>query len=167
MEKIEVTKHCRILDKYIFFLKGPLCQWHKALMKENGIEYNCCEQYMMYQKAILFKDYDTATKILLSSIPREQKDLGRQVKNFNQTIWDKEKENIVFNGNYLKFSSHEYLKQYLYDTYPHQIVEANAYDKIWGIGMFQDDPNVLNTNIWGQNLLGKTLMKVRLTIFGK
>jgi ribA/ribD-fused uncharacterized protein len=41
------------------------------------------------------------------------------------------------------------------------IVEANKYDPIWGIGMFSDDRNLLRTELWGQNLLGKAIMKVR------
>jgi ribA/ribD-fused uncharacterized protein len=41
------------------------------------------------------------------------------------------------------------------------IVEANKHDPIWGIGMFSDDRNLLRTELWGQNLLGKAIMKVR------
>lgn len=161
--KIEITDHCRILKNYIFFLKGPLCQWWKSSIKEDSIVFNCCEQYMMYHKAILFKDDEVAAKILLSDEPREQKELGRSVKNFDEKIWNKNKEKIVYNGNYLKFTQNEDLKEYLIDTNPYELVEANRYDKIWGIGMFAYDDNILNTSKWGQNLLGKTLMKVRNT----
>ncbi len=159
--KIEITEHCKILKNYIFFLNGPLCQWYSSKFIENGITFDCCEQYMMYQKAILFNDEETANKILNTSKPREQKNLGRQVKNFDQKIWDEHKENIVYQGNYLKFSQNEDLKEYLIDTFPYMLVEANKYDKIWGIGMFAYDPNILDTSKWGLNLLGKTLMKVR------
>lgn len=161
MSKIEFSEHCRILKNYIFFLNGPFCQWWKSKFMENNIEYNCCEQYMMYQKAILFKDESTAKKILESKEPREQKRLGRLIKNFDEKIWDQHKEKIVANGNYLKFSQNEELKEYLCDTYPYTLVEANKYDKIWGIGMYMNDPNILDTSKWGKNLLGKTLMKVR------
>ena len=167
MNKIEITEHCRILKNYIFFLNGPLCQWWKADMKEGSITFNCCEQYMMYHKAMLFKDEETATKILLTEKPREQKELGRTVKNFNEKLWSANKEKIVYNGNYLKFTQNEDLKQYLIDTNPYELVEANKYDKIWGIGMFAHDENILNTSKWGQNLLGKTLMKVRSNFISK
>lgn len=163
--EINLTKHCRILDKYIFFLNGPLCQWFKSDMKEDGILFNCCEQYMMYHKAMLFNDEETASKILLSSEPREQKSFGRQVKNFNEIVWESQREQTVFKGNYLKFTQNENLKEYLKRTSPYILVEANKHDRIWGIGMFQDDPNILNIDRWGLNLLGKTLMKVREQIF--
>jgi ribA/ribD-fused uncharacterized protein len=145
----------------LFFLNGPLCQWWKSKFVENDIEFNCCEQYMMFKKAMLFNDKEIAKKILATKEPREQKKLGRIVKNFNQDIWDQHKENIVKEGNYLKFSQNEDLKEYLIDTYPYELVEANKYDKIWGIGMFAHDPNIHDTSKWGQNLLGKILMKVR------
>ena len=161
MSKIELSEHCRILKNYIFFLNGPFCQWWKSKFMENDIEYNCCEQYMMYQKAILFKDEYTAKKILESKEPREQKRLGRLIKNFNEKIWDQHKEKIVANGNYLKFSQNEDLKEYLISSKDYTLVEANKYDRIWGIGMYMNDPNILDTSKWGQNLLGKTLMKVR------
>lgn len=161
MNKIEITEHCRLSKNYLFFLNGPLCQWWKSKFIENDIEFNCCEQYMMYHKAMLFNDKETANKILNTKEPREQKKLGREVKNFDEHIWDVAKEKIVKNGNYLKFSQNEDLKEYLCDTYPYELVEANKYDRVWGIGMFAHDPNILDTSKWGQNLLGKTLMKVR------
>lgn len=161
MNKIEITEHCRLHKKYLFFLNGPLCQWWRSKFIENDIEFNCCEQYMMYHKAMLFNDKETANKILNTKEPREQKKLGRLVKNFDQKLWDIAKEKIVKEGNYLKFSQNEDLKEYLCDTYPYTLVEANKYDKIWGIGMFSHDPNINDTSKWGQNLLGKNLMKVR------
>jgi len=167
MNKIEITEHCRILKNYIFFLNGPLCQWWKANIVEDDITFNCCEQYMMYHKAMLFNDKEIASKILAAEKPREQKNLGRSVKNFNEKIWNENKEQIVYNGNYLKFTQNEDLKEYLKDTNPYQLVEANKYDKIWGIGMFAHDENILNTKIWGKNLLGKILMKVRDTFITK
>jgi predicted NAD-dependent protein-ADP-ribosyltransferase YbiA (DUF1768 family) len=31
--------------------QSPFSQWHSAWFTIDGIEYNCAEQYMMYQKA--------------------------------------------------------------------------------------------------------------------
>lgn len=160
-------KYCRIDDKYVFFLKGPLSQWWKSNMIEFNIKYNCCEQYMMYQKALLFNDIISANKIIISSDPSEQKNIGRKVKNFNDILWNEYKSSIVEQGNYLKFSQNNEMKEILLATGDKILVEANGCDRIWGIGMFDDDPNLLNTELWGENLLGKALMKVREKIKSK
>ena len=158
---LELTKHCRIVGNNVFFLKGPFSQWWQAEMEEDGIVFNCCEQYMMYRKAMLFGDEVTAQKILAATEPREQKRLGRIVRNFRPEIWDKRKKEIVFRGNFLKFTGNESLKQYLLSTGDLILAEANKHDRIWGIGMFSDDRDLLRTELWGENLLGKILMQVR------
>lgn len=55
-------------------------------------------RYMMYQKAILFKDSAIAAKILKTTSPKEQKALGRQVSNFDNDIWFENRERIVRDG---------------------------------------------------------------------
>ena len=48
--------------------------------KSNNIEYNCAEQYMMSEKAKLFKDEETYQLILKESVQAKIKKLGRQFK---------------------------------------------------------------------------------------
>ncbi|KAL2053630.1 hypothetical protein ABVK25_005932 [Lepraria finkii] len=45
------------------------------------------EHYMMYQKAIVFKDPEIADNIMLEPDPRKQKALGRKVNNFDNEKW--------------------------------------------------------------------------------
>ena len=117
---------------------------------------------MMAQKALLFKDQETFEKIMNSKIPKEIKELGRQVKNFSSEIWNKKKFEIVTNGNIAKFSQNEKLKSFLLNTKNKILVEASPYDTIWGIGMSEDDKDILDENKWkGQNLMGKAIMKAR------
>lgn len=155
----------KITNKYIFFWDGIYSQWRIAPMIIDGVQYNCCEQYMMHQKALLFEDYDTARQILRTEIPREQKELGRKVKGFDKDKWDSVCMGIVYKGNYAKFTQNEILKGELIATGDRILVEASPYDKIWGIGMGEDDENIEDPSKWkGLNLLGWTITLVRQEI---
>ena len=51
---------------------------------------------------------------------------------------------------------------HIFKTENRTIVEASPYDKIWGVGLLEDDPLILDEKNWkGLNLLGKALMEVR------
>jgi len=151
------------MEKFEFFWKGPLSQWKKStFVDKNAIEYNCAEQYMMYQKAILFHDFETAKLIFNTKHPREQKDLGRKIKNFNQIIWDQHKFDIVYQGNFFKFTQDHLLLDNLFKTKGKTLVEASPYDSIWGVGLAEDNPKIMNKENWrGENLLGYILTKLR------
>ena len=123
--------------------------------------YYCAEQYMMAGKARLFKDNETLKLILMNKDPAKIKSLGRKVKNFNEQQWKDNREKIVEQGNFYKFSQNNDLKEILLKTGKKELVEASKYDAIWGIGMFYNDPNIKDKSKWGLNLLGNCLMKVR------
>ncbi|MFW5962440.1 MAG: NADAR family protein [bacterium] len=152
-------------DEYVFFFKqrSPFSQWYFAdFTDEKGITFNCCEQYMMYKKAMVFDDPKIGRTILNANHPSRQKKLGRQVRRFSQEVWEYLREDIVYEGNLLKFSQNQELKKLLLKTGDRKLVEASPYDKIWGVKMSMDDPNILNKDKWrGLNLLGKALMEVR------
>lgn len=159
-----MNKEYKIVDNYLFFLTGWLSQWYKSEFNEFGQRFVNCEQYMMYSKARLFNDAEVAAEILIAKNPAEHKQLGRMVRNFNQELWNKYKFDIVYRGNYLKFSQNEELGNLLKATGNYELVEANKEDMIWGIGMYDDDPNLMKKELWGENLLGKALMNVRQDI---
>ena len=159
--------------KYLFFwghqpsndgsiTKACLSQWWMADFKIETDTYCCMEQYMMAEKAKLFEDKEILEKIMVSKHPKQIKELGRKVKNFNEEIWEKKRYSIILNGNYAKFLQNKNLKQFLLQTKNRVLVEASPYDKIWGIGMSVDDKHIDNPLEWnGQNLLGFALMEVR------
>lgn len=153
----------RVTDKYVFFWGGVFSQWAKSTFKDvNGEQFTSCEQYMMYKKAELFNDKDTAIKILATNDVKKIKQLGREVKNFNNDVWDAEKLKIVISGNVYKFTQNESLKAELLKHKGKTFVEASPQDRIWGIGLHYDDDVVLDPKQWkGQNLLGIALTKVR------
>lgn len=139
-----------------------LSQWWKCTFMENQILFCCAEQYMMYKKAMLFKDFEYAQKILFSKDPKKMKEYGRVVRGFDENIWNEEKCNIVLRGNILKFSQNEELYRFLIGTKNKILVETSPYDKIWGIGMRKSEEGIFEPSKWkGLNLLGFILMDVR------
>lgn len=166
-----------IVEKYHFFYSNSniLSQWYPVKFSDDkGRVFSSAEQYMMYQKALLFKDTETAARILRNNSPAVVKKLGRAVQNFDEEIWKKKRSAIVTKGNYLKFSQNPELKSQLITTHPKLCVEASPTDAIWGIGMSAQ--NAVNRILagevdakgqpknWGENLLGKALTRVRLML---
>ncbi|KAF9631845.1 DUF1768-domain-containing protein [Lasiodiplodia theobromae] len=150
----------------VFFFKadaefGFLCQWYRGYFVHEGITFNCAEQWMMWRKAKIAGDEATASNILKTKDPRMQKSWGRKVKGFDEQKWDGIKRNIVEEGNYMKFTQNENLKKLLLDTGERELVEASRFDRVWGIGYSAANALYVEKEEWGQNLLGKALMRVR------
>lgn len=152
--------------EFFFRSRSPFSQWYISQFKVDGIKYWCMEQYMMAEKARLFKDSESLNKILSETKSQKNiKALGRRVKNFDDKVWNKNKLDIVYKGNKAKFSQNKELYNILISTGDKILVEANPWDRIWGIGMSCDDANATDPRRWkGENLLGFTLMKVRLDL---
>lgn len=179
-----------VKNNLCLFTRGPLSQWWGGFKNQTGgfsihsinpvfnihpdiyewclkydqlLDINCCEQWMMLNKAALFGDVESFEKILNEKSPSKQKDLGRTVKGFQQEVWDVEKFLIVYDGNFFKFNANEELRNFLLSFNPHTtFVEAAPWDSVWGIGLDSEDPDALDIEKWkGQNLLGKALSMVR------
>jgi ribA/ribD-fused uncharacterized protein len=157
------------MNKFTFFWHGPLSQWAQSPFKDqNGNSYNCCEQYMMAEKARIFGDNESLKKIMSTISPKDQKSLGRKVKGFNEKIWNTYSTLVVYEGNLLKFSQNPEFREELIKTQDTILVEASPYDKIWGISLREDDPRALNMETWqGENRLGFILTKIRDNIINK
>lgn len=142
--------------------KSCFSQWWESGFVVDNVNYKTAEHYMMAEKARLFKDEETLKEILEVVHPHDVKKLGRKVKGFNPDIWNEHKYRIVYEGNLAKFSQNKELASFLLHTNDRIIVEASPLDKIWGIGMAENEENVENPNLWkGENLLGFALMEVR------
>jgi len=142
--------------------KTCFSQWYHSPFESEGEIYQTAEHYMMAGKAKLFGDNESFEKILLADYPSDAKKIGRNVKNFDEHMWDNHRSEIVISANLAKFSQHSELRAFLLNTGNSVLVEASPVDKIWGIGLAADDPAVQNPNKWkGLNLLGFALMDVR------
>lgn len=128
------------------------------------ITFKTAEHYMMHAKALLFTDPAVALSILKADHPRKVKALGRKVHNFNEALWNENRERIVREGNLLKFRSAPELRKKLLATGERELVEASPMDRIWGIGFSPDKAPGSNRGRWGLNLLGKILMEVRTVL---
>lgn len=145
-----------------FFWSGPFSQWQRSEFTHDGVRFVTAEQAMMYQKAKLFADDVTASEILETEEPGKQKALGRKVRNFDQAIWQKHREDIVYQISFSKFDQNKGLRRKLFQTADLELVEASPFDAIWGIGIDAAMAETMEPDAWpGMNLLGKTLTRVR------
>ncbi|CAD7961249.1 unnamed protein product [Amoebophrya sp. A120] len=151
---------------YHLFYGGPFSNWHRqqGVFYVEKQAYNCGEQYLMAEKAKLFQDFGTRKKILQAAHPKEQKQLGRKVRNFDEAVWTKHRLGILLAGLRQKFSpaQNPEMSNYLLQTKKKLLVEASPVDTIWGVGLSEHDDSALDKNAWlGKNLLGLALMIVR------
>ncbi|WP_082007872.1 NADAR family protein [Cellulophaga baltica] len=179
-------------ENYTFFweTKSPFSQWYKSPFEATTLlvegisygneiykvkrqeilgdfpfevqEYSSAEQFMMYHKAMIFLDRETARKIMLTNNVKIIKELGRQVSDFNLETWKYFRSKIVYEGNKAKFSQDKELKQALLDTASTTLAESAPNDRIWGIGLSKDNIQAKKRETWkGKNLLGEILTIIR------
>ena len=141
---------------------GYLSNWYPSTFSINGIGYSSMEQYMMYSKAVCFKDDKVAKQILATEDCAKIKAFGRNVTGYDENMWNGVRQIIVYEGLKAKFSQNADLKRQLVDTGDAVLAECAVRDQIWGIGLSMGDPNRFERSKWkGNNLLGYALMLVR------
>lgn len=138
---------------------------------EDGLtkRFTSVEHYFMYCKAVEFSDTEIAKQLLKnqSGSGPQYKKLGRNVRNYNDSVWSQVRYEHMLNGLRYKFTSNPALKERLLLTGNSILVEASPFDSIWGIGMGKTTRNGRpldweNVTHWrGSNLLGYALMELR------
>lgn len=155
----------RETDTHIYFWGSFLSNFipNNLHIDFDNIIFTNSEQLYMYLKAIYFKDFDKAKEIVnFGNEPRIAKNLGREVRGYNDIEWAKVREVMMYTACILKFKSDTNLAKKLLDTNNKILVEASPVDLVWGIGIKWDNDDILDETNWkGLNLLGKVLMKVR------
>ena len=141
---------------------GYLSNWYLSPFKVDGISFSSMEQFMMYRKAICFRDDSVASQILHTDDVAHIKELGRLVSNYNESHWNGVRQIVVYEGLLAKFSQNAELKEQLKATGNAILAECAVKDHIWGLGLSMRNPDRLDRTKWnGQNLLGYALMMVR------
>lgn len=121
--------------------------------------FNSVEQVFAFGKALSMHDKESAKKIYqTNSYPAIYRKLGRSVKNFDPQVWQDASTQWMKLGMLAKFSQDPYCRKALKATKGINLVEANPYDRTWGIGKnIHQDFGYYQA----QNKQGQTLMKVR------
>lgn len=114
----------------------------------------------MFAKALFFADADACRRILSTSDPKEQKKIGKVIANFDDDAWTRVKSRVAKVGNWYKFTQDEGLRGVLLGTGEKELAEASSKDRVWGIGFKEKDAEGRRDE-WGENRLGKALMRVR------
>lgn len=139
-----------------------LSQWWPSPFAVDGVEYATAEHWMMACKARLFGDEEAERAALEAANPALAKKAGRLVRDFDETVWERERFRIVVEGSVHKFGQDAALRGFLLATGDRILVEASPTDRIWGIGLASDDERAQDPARWrGLNLLGLALMEAR------
>jgi ribA/ribD-fused uncharacterized protein len=148
---------------------GYMSNFYETTFIEHNTKFTCSEQYLMYYKCIIFDPLNFAllNAIIKETSPIKIKKFGRQVKNYNDIVWDALRYDIMLNGLRLKFNQNETIKLQLKQTSNKNLFEASIFDKIWGIGFNAAKAISIKKEKFGRNLLGKALMQVRLEIINQ
>jgi ribA/ribD-fused uncharacterized protein len=143
-------------------------QWWPCRFALDCVEYATAEQWMMASKARLFGDEGALGRILRSADPAVCKQLGREVRGFDDERWSAARFDLVTEGNVAKFGQDAALRGYLLDTGDDILVEAAPRDRIWGIGLGRDSEKARDPRTWrGRNLLGFALVRTRSILRGE
>lgn len=139
----------------------------KNLFPIDSQEYSSAEQFMMFHKAMIFLDRDIAVEIMKTTDVKGIKELGKKIKHYDDIVWMYFRSMVVYEGNKAKFMQNKNLLNALFETHDTTLVEAAPDDKIWGIGLADEDPLAKKRSTWnGKNLLGEILTKLRVDLMG-
>jgi ribA/ribD-fused uncharacterized protein len=115
--------------------RGSFSQWFPSPFTVDGNLFQTAEHWMMFSKAKLFGDIAACADVLATDDPYVAKSIGRQVRGFDQAMWDEHCFELVVQGNMHKFQANQEIKSFLRGTGSKVLVEASPFDRIWGIGL--------------------------------
>jgi ribA/ribD-fused uncharacterized protein len=162
----------KVTKKHVLFWGEWPSNWYPAefdveVMLEGKREikhFFNSEQYFMFIKAVVFGDIETAKKILATKDPKKAKALGREVKCYDDKVWNSMRYKVMVDANKAKYSQNKDLKELILnpEIADKGFVESSPLDLCWGTGFAETHPDADDETKWkGQNLLGKALDEVR------
>lgn len=150
-----------------------------------GLTFTSSETAFMWWKAVFFQDHKIATLLEQKGCtPLTAKQLGRQIKDYDDKVWECVRLGYMQYVLYLKFLQNPEWADRLKTTGKRVLIEASPTDRVWGCGLdveaaaahakAEEDAHWLDQGTlqcrgfnpqsikWpGRNLLGQALMTVR------
>lgn len=140
-------KFYKINDPY-----GFMSNYKKARFFIYGRWWNWVEAPYQAKKTAVSEEYDS---IWQAKTNNESRLLGQKVT--MRPDWDQVKAQVMYECCLAKFLQHPELRKQLMETGDQELIEDSPVDYYWGCG--KDGT--------GQNMLGKTLMKIREELKGE
>lgn len=130
---------------------------------DDGCKYICAEQYFQYKKMYLCGADSVAHQIMAETNVYRIKRLGMsRVVGFDDSLWDRASERVLYDANCLKYMQNGHLAKLLKDTGSRTLGEASASDSHWGIGLSISSSGSTDKTQWvGENLMGLLLQRIR------
>lgn len=153
----------------LFWQRSPVfSHLTPAFFTVDNVSYTCIEQYPMEKKIRLFKDGPACEQITHSVDPQEHKRLGKNIQQPHQTVWEQHRKLIALDGNYAKFARKYYLRDSLVLAAGGCVfTERTPFHLLWDISLRANDSIATTQLLWGLNLFGKRLHKVRHLLFAE
>lgn len=101
---------------------SPFSTWYKTNFVDiNGNKFSSLGQYLIYKKAFLNKSFKTCSDIINSNDDTELK-LLNSFMYFDKEQWEEQKNKIILQGNILKFTQNENIKQVILNTNENKLI---------------------------------------------
>uniref|UniRef100_A0A0N5C1Q1 DUF1768 domain-containing protein n=1 Tax=Strongyloides papillosus TaxID=174720 RepID=A0A0N5C1Q1_STREA len=152
--------------------QSPLSNFYRKIFyNSEGVRFFTAEHHYQYCKAIRFKDYRMARRIVNVRSPLMAKRLGRQISNFNEFTWSTIKKNVMYETLKLKFQNrsmkNELRRFYLMSgsNRKRTFIEYSDNDTYWGARLIDNDAAINYQNLQGQNQMGRILTRIASELF--
>ena len=149
-EEIAAYKSAQKMDDHTIAFHGefsPFSNFHPSRFTVNHQSFHSSEQFLQYQKALMFGDSMVVNQILQCEHAYKAKRLGYHINGFDMKRWANDGYSLCLDGIQAKFHQNHDLLMMLKSTAPKTIVEATT-DKLWGTGISLCDHQSLNPDKW-------------------
>jgi ribA/ribD-fused uncharacterized protein len=122
-------------------------QWYICNFEYDDTTYTSLEQWMLASKAVCIKDNVSLRRIMNVNNINSLINVGKYIKNANDSKWNRIRYQMAVHGNYLKFNQNSYLRTWLLNTGNCNLIEQTTTDCLWGSR--------------NENILGNSIIDVR------